>query len=435
MIQEEWDTETILHSASRKETNIIQTEPFLSLSCKLLRVEKDIISNIVLKPESIFQRISNGFTVNPINMIGNSIGNSIDGVIKVVSYAPQVVSYANLKISHSELSIPDCSDPEFVQLIQLLQDPKSLPLCLQIEKYVAQLANVSSPVGNSKMDAISKCLHAFLGDFQNRLESLEWVSKELIADYVDGLESYLIALHYPKIIHRNLQYDTEVDLQFSRRLSALHLFHYKLDSGINIEPIILQKCFALLMEFEQASTVLRKLNVLTIFFTILSDHSKAQNVDGDQFLSLIITVLVETKPPRISSNIEFCSKLRYPKHVHGKHAYCIVTIQAAILFINEIELESIDVPTSLIQFIQPEKSKQLMKKVTHEKYISNELYYWYNLDKLQQPCFPKYCGIIQNQFQKQPVYKNGRNRYIKYDYLFINEKGFRTGTNPITKVP
>jgi hypothetical protein len=285
----DWSMDCVLKSNQKREGMILcKTEYLQPYPCTVIVVESSVWKS-PSNQTSILGFIPTGLqlpNIQSIPILPAVIETGIDGVLKVAQLA-------NLRTSHTELQVPDCQDPEFHQLITLLKEPSSQSLCIQIQKYSQQFETISFKDSKSKLESIAAVLFPIIEDFGSKLEKLKCV--EGVNEYVDGLESYLIALHYDRLFHRNLRLEYEQDIGFTRRLVILDLYHYKTEFK-ELADDILQKSMDLLLEFEESTTPIRKLDVLSVFFNMVSDHLEkhlyqAQS-DADEFLSTIIYLIM-----------------------------------------------------------------------------------------------------------------------------------------------
>jgi hypothetical protein len=297
----EWNVDTVLKSKQKREGMVLSRTEYLQPFPVAVMVVESAIWKQTIPPASYFPFLPSSLpslpTMQSIPILPQVIETGLEGVYRVAKLA-------NVRIAHTELPIPNCHDPEFLQFIELLKDPKSMGLCSQIQKYSMQFQDVSFNDPKSKLDTVAKRLFSILEDFEGRLRKEDHVDPAFLNEHIDGFESYLISLHYDRIFSRKLRLEYDHDLSFSRRLILLDLYQYKMELN-DLSSGLVQKSLDLLLEFEEASTPIRKLDILSVFFNLVSDHVKKMRndaPDADQFISIIIYLIIKSFLFYVGSN-------------------------------------------------------------------------------------------------------------------------------------
>jgi hypothetical protein len=290
----EWSVDIVLKSKQKREGLILsRTEYLQPFPVAVMVVESVVWKPVVNSSASYLTFLPSALpslpTMQSIPLLPQVIGSGLDGVYKVAQLA-------NIRIAHTELPVPDCQDPEFIQLIELLKDPKSMGLCGQVQRYSAQFQDTSFNDPKSKLDTVAKRLFSILEEFEIKLRNEPHVDPAFVNEHIDGFESYLISLHHERIFSRKLRLEYENDISFYRRLVILDLYNYKMELN-DLSNGIIQKSLELLLEFEEATTPIRKLDILAVFFNLVSDSVKKMRSDApdaDQFISIIIFLIIKS---------------------------------------------------------------------------------------------------------------------------------------------
>lgn len=159
--------------------NWVETSITTNITSKTtLKIKENSIQLIYIK-EDIFHETTSVIPEKIFEVM------NILGISKVVE----------MKLSHIELSIPNCFEKDFLRLIELLKEPRSEKFCVQIQKYLDQLnsSDIDGPE-RSRLESIGKLIWVFLDDAENRLKEFVKPKLENINELVVGLESYLLSM-------------------------------------------------------------------------------------------------------------------------------------------------------------------------------------------------------------------------------------------------
>ena len=75
------------------------------------------------------------------------------------------------------------------------------------------------------------------------------------------------------------------------------------------------------------------------------------------------------------SSLKFVQKLRYKKHLEGYDEYCLISLEAAIAWINVYNVSELNIPPDICNFlsISNEKKSKAKSSLTHGISIMTEL--------------------------------------------------------------
>ncbi|KAJ3319889.1 hypothetical protein HDV06_005865 [Boothiomyces sp. JEL0866] len=358
----------------------------------LMRIERMITRNEFNKPPKIAtvasssKNLYSGISLYsvldslqaPIDNVKQVTNNVIDTLQAPINNVLPILS--NYKFTPTEIPIPNCNEPGFLLLIELLKQPKSEHYCLTVQKYALQIANYSAPLNTqSKLEPLQKILFACIEDFSNKLcqdSDLQSADQDYFYSILDGLESYLIVLNYDKIRSRLMKQEFEQDTILARRLTlfAAHQIEIELPAIIKSDlSQLVKQCYLELLRFENSITPTQKLFYLHNFVDLISSftHDKVQ-ADADLFLSLVIYIIQKTIPVNLYSSLKF-TQLKYPKHVEGVDEYCIVSLEAAISWINLYDTSKIGLPEDILRMLNFTLDRGTKSKLTHGISIMTEL--------------------------------------------------------------
>ncbi|KAJ3254808.1 hypothetical protein HK103_006798 [Boothiomyces macroporosus] len=371
---------------SAQQVHTIKQETVL-----LMRIDRPITRNEFAKPLKISTLSSSKHLYSGISLYSvlDSLQAPIDNVKQVTNNVFDTLQapinnvlpiLSNYKFTPTELPIPNCNEPGFLLFIDLLKQPKSEHYCLAVQKYALQIANYSAPLKQeSKLEPLQKILYSCIEDFSNKLSQdpdLKTVDQDYIFSIQEGLESYLISLNYDKIRSRLMKVEFDKDLMLTRRLTLFATFGIEIDVPTELKADLadlVKQCYLELLRFETSTTPTQKLFYLHSFVDLISSftHDKIQT-DADLFLSLVIYILQKTIPVSLYSSLKF-TQLKYSRHMEGVDEYCIVSLEAAISWINLYDMGKLGLPEDILRVMSVSVDKGTKSKLTHGISIMSEL--------------------------------------------------------------
>ncbi|KAJ3269139.1 hypothetical protein HDV01_001839 [Terramyces sp. JEL0728] len=389
--QNVFDNVDPLKSVAIKITSAPQVFNIKGETATLMRIERPISRQEFAKPpkiatQSSSKQLYSGISLHsvlesfqaPIDNVKLVTNNVIDTLQAPISNVLPILS--NYKFTPTEIPIPNCSEPGFILLIDLLKQQKSEHYCLAVQKYALQIANFTAPLNtHSKLEPLQKILFACIEDFNNKLSQdpdLKNVEQDYFYSILDGLESYLIVLNHDKIKQRLMKQEFDKDAILARRLTLFATYNVEIDIPLQLKadlPQLVKQCYLELLRFESSTTPTQKLFYLHNFVDLISSftHDKIQ-ADADLFLSLVIYIILKTIPISLYSSLKF-TQLKYPRHMEGVDEYCIVSLEAAISWINLYDTSKLGLPEDILRMLNISVDKGTKSKLTHGISIMSEL--------------------------------------------------------------
>jgi len=252
------------------------------------------------------------------------------------------------KVTRSVLFAGDAESPprheqdSYAQFLQMLKHSSAKPLVAKAHQFVQNFE------GNLPRDQAADKIHRFL----SRAE--EWMLSEAVvfaaeadeegrANATEGLEKFLLSRLYPKIFATDTA-DRAADARLKRQLIGLswvELCHLGVPP---VDPSLLPRGVSELRSIDQYKAPRDKLvcilNACRVITDILKLTRRGQSglqgkrpLSADDFLPLLIYLLVRANPPRLHSNAEYIATFRHPSRLTGEDAYFVTTLLSAKEFL------------------------------------------------------------------------------------------------------
>uniref|UniRef100_A0A7S3FZ12 VPS9 domain-containing protein n=1 Tax=Palpitomonas bilix TaxID=652834 RepID=A0A7S3FZ12_9EUKA len=75
----------------------------------------------------------------------------------------------------------------------------------------------------------------------------------------------------------------------------------------------------------------------------MEEVTDAAVVGADDFLPLLVLVLLRVNPPKLVSNVEYCIRFRHPSRLRGEAQYYLTNLHSAVLFIENMTASSLTI--------------------------------------------------------------------------------------------
>mmetsp|Transcript_7209 Transcript_7209/g.15707 ORF Transcript_7209/g.15707 Transcript_7209/m.15707 type:complete len:743 (-) Transcript_7209:269-2497(-) len=250
---------------------------------------------------------------------------------------------------------PDAEAPKpkssYAQFCDMLRHPSAKPVILWIRNFVTKF-----PEGETRLEAADRA-QRFLSLVEQRMFSDIVVfaaesDEEGIARAEEGLEKMVFGRLYPKIFATDPQ-DIAADVKLHRQITALSWVELQHLGVPAVEPSLLPRAISELRSMDDYKAPRDKLICILNACRVLTDVLKKtwavaaggglRPLSADDFLPLLIFLILRANPPRLHSNVEFVASFRHPSRLVGEDAYFITSIQSAKEFVRELRPDALEV--------------------------------------------------------------------------------------------
>jgi len=237
---------------------------------------------------------------------------------------------------------PRQEQDSYTRFLQMLKHSSAKPLVAKAHQFVQIFE------GNLPRDQAAEKIHRFL----SRAE--EWMLSEAVVfaaeadeegrtNATEGLEKFLLSRLYPKVFATDSA-DRAADVRLRRQLIGLSWIEL---SHLGVPPVdasLLPRGVSELRSIDQYKAPRDKLvcilNACRVITDILKLTRRGQSglqgkrpLSADDFLPLLIYLLIRANPPRLHSNAEYIATFRHPSRLNGEDAYFVTTLLSAKEFL------------------------------------------------------------------------------------------------------
>lgn len=227
----------------------------------------------------------------------------------------------------------------FQNFLEKMRHPSASELVKSVKSFISSFG---TEVGVVDAEVSSKRIQRFLTDTERAFRGHSvWrnASDDELDASGEGLEKYLLTKLHPNLFGVTDD-DKRADLYLSRRINALSTF-------IKPEHLDIPPSFRIEMRIALAEEELKKVNlfkaprdklvcVLNACRIITNAlHAAAQKPSGaDDFLPVLIFVVLRTNPAQFVSNLRFIQRYRLETRLVSEAAYFFTNLQSAASFLE-----------------------------------------------------------------------------------------------------
>lgn len=222
----------------------------------------------------------------------------------------------------------------------------------------------SSPVPNAaylaEADEMSESVQDLFSSVRDQLHAQDAATAE---GQLEAVETVLCEEVYDRIFRPVASRDGYHDDALASRIAALNVLglslrHLGLDDPAHADDLerIVKQCGEELqrLDSEQARSPKDKLDVLVRAHKLTVDGVAAlpaeagAGTSADLILPLLIYSIVASNPARLASHLLYIQRFRAECLVQGETAYCLVNVQAAVAFLENVDVADLGLDASQI---------------------------------------------------------------------------------------
>lgn len=211
------------------------------------------------------------------------------------------------------------------------------------------------PSGLSRLEA-SKHVHKFISTTQ------DWMLSEVVVfaaeadeegrtNACEGLEKFLLGKLHDKIFAMEPE-DIQEDDRLYRKIDSLSWVSFDNLGVPHVDPELLELAIEQLRQMDMYKAPKDKLVCILNATRVINDvlkraitesGSAGRPLAADDFLPLLIFVVIAANPPRLHSNVEFVAAFRHPSRLVAEDAYFLTALQSAVAFVNDAGAKALEV--------------------------------------------------------------------------------------------
>lgn len=266
---------------------------------------------------------------------------------------------------------------EFVEFLKALKRPASKDIKERSKEFIFRiLQSYDLPI-----DKQSEMVQDFYTKMANRIQtnpSFNNMSAEKIEFMMDGIEKYIMTHIYKGVFCHPTAGDEKKDLELQRRLHSLNWITWEqLEIPVDFDAPEIDKLM------RQTQTELLEMNSkrapqdklacivkcsLTIFRMLQGGNSEII-ASADDFLPILIYVVLKTNPPLLHSNIQYITRFCNPnKLMAGEGGYYFTNLCCAVSFLKELDANSLSISEDEFNSYMKGEKPLRAKKIRHRRY-------------------------------------------------------------------
>ncbi|XP_062843825.1 RAB guanine nucleotide exchange factor (GEF) 1, like isoform X1 [Trichomycterus rosablanca] len=208
-------------------------------------------------------------------------------------------------------------------------------------------------------EELSESVQDFYQSLSDRLNNLYKGNSEQVEAIMDEVEKYIMLQLYEQSFCPGSADDGVKDLAIQKRIRALHwvtiqMLCAPLKEEIPAVSDSLDKAITDVIEVDSRRVPREKLRYITrcskhIFGAI--KRSKKEAASADDFLPVLIYVVLKANPPRLQSNIQYITRFCNPTRLmSGEDGYYFTNLCCAVAFIEKLDAQSLNLTPEEFEF-------------------------------------------------------------------------------------
>jgi len=204
---------------------------------------------------------------------------------------------------------------------------------------------------NMPMDDLSNMVQSFYTRMSERFVHLKLSSEEMKpSDLIAQLENYVCGRAYSMLFCARSEEEQE-DLQLQERIRSLHWVTFGfLETSVDFSSSrvqdFLDEAVTEIVDLNSHRPIVEKLDCLVRcskkIFDALRESRSGAPASADEFLPVLIFVVLKANPPLINSNLQFIIRFAMQSRImRGESGYYFTNLSCAIQFIQNMNAESL----------------------------------------------------------------------------------------------
>lgn len=233
---------------------------------------------------------------------------------------------------------------DFHNFLERMRDPAAADLVRSIKSFIIELSSrPSNPENDSKsvQDFMTTMEEAFKGH-----PLWTGATPEELENAGEGLEKYLMTKLYPRTF-ATVPEEVERDQRVSEKMYLLQQFirpeHLDIQHKYQNETswILAQKDIQKINSYKNPRD---KIQCILSCSTVILNVSMAANENppgADEFLPVLIYVIIKANPPQLRSNLMFIQRYRHQSRLVSEASYFFTNLVSAETFIHDLDASSL----------------------------------------------------------------------------------------------
>ncbi|XP_041456671.1 rab5 GDP/GTP exchange factor-like isoform X2 [Lytechinus variegatus] len=238
---------------------------------------------------------------------------------------------------------------DFMEFLKILNRPAAQDLNKQCRAFVERLQRESNLSVEEQAELVQDFYHS-MGDRMSTHSAFKGTSPEQCSTMMDHLEKVIMTRLYRDLFCPPLTDDEQKDLAIQNRIRRLRwVMPSMLDAAINedntnVERLI-EKAQEELIDMNSKRAPIDKLSCIVrtskLIFQMVH-QSQGAPASADDYLPVLIYMVLKANPPQLHSNIQYVSRFANPSRLmQGEAGYYFTNLCCAISFIENLDAQSL----------------------------------------------------------------------------------------------
>lgn len=238
---------------------------------------------------------------------------------------------------------------DFMDFLKILNRPAAQDLNKQCRAFVERLQRDSSLSVEEQAELVQDFYHS-MGDRMSTHNSFKGTTPEQCSTMMDHLEKVIMTRLYRNLFCPPLTDDEQKDLAIQNRIRRLRwVMPTMLDAAINEENTqverLIEKAQEELIDMNSKRAPIDKLSCIVrtskLIFQMVH-QSQGSPASADDYLPVLIYMVLQANPPQLHSNIQYVSRFANPSRLmQGEAGYYFTNLCCAISFIENLDAQSL----------------------------------------------------------------------------------------------
>jgi hypothetical protein len=229
-----------------------------------------------------------------------------------------------------------------------MQNPASLELVRSIKYFIMSFSVYTS----SNPENVGKSVQEFYKNAENSIRDHKLWADQEVDSAMEGLERYVMTKLFSQTF--SSPEDTIIDLEISQKMHLLQTFlkpeHLDIpevlcnEASFYLATKELQKIKAFKAPRQKLLCMMNCCKVINSLLLSTASKSQTRVIAGaDEFLPVLIYVVIKANPPQLHSNLKFIKLYRREAKLVSEAAYYLTHFLSAKTFISELNAKSLSI--------------------------------------------------------------------------------------------